>query len=88
MAREGKSERTIARDIERGRFPVPFYDENGTRFWWERQLDANDKRIAALRLGPKTRPPAPTASSLRKAIKKRIAAVQRRVKAERVGASP
>ena len=59
VEREGKSARTIARDIEMGRFPPPHYDEAGVRFWWGAELDANDRRVEALRLGPKIRPPIP-----------------------------
>ena len=51
--------------------PPPHYDEAGIRFWFEHELDANDRRIAALNLGPKTRPPAPTPITQRKAIASR-----------------
>ena len=51
ITREGKSERTIARDVERGHLPAPHYDETGHRWWFEWELDANDKRIMSLGLG-------------------------------------
>ena len=76
MAREGKSERTIARDIERNRCPKPHYDEAGIRWWWESEWDANDRRLAALNLGPKHRPPAPTNRKRRNKLRE-VARVRR-----------
>ena len=71
IRREGTSESDIARGIKSHRYPKPHYSETGRRFWWEWEWDANDKRIAALKLGPKIRPPAPTLITQRKAIASR-----------------
>ena len=76
IEREGKSERTIARDVERGHLPAPHYDETGHRFWYEHDLDANDRRVEALKLGPKHRPPPPAPK--RRKPKPRIVAPSRR----------
>jgi hypothetical protein len=64
-AREARSDRQIARDIADGRFPAPHYDEAGQRFWWAHELDANDRRVEALKLGPKVRPPLPATKRTR-----------------------
>lgn len=82
--RENTSESDIGRGIKSKRCPAPKYSETGRRFWFEWQWDENDRRVAALNLGPKVRPPPTTPSTQRKAVaarrkqKPRIVAPSRR----------
>lgn len=60
IRREGTSESDIARGVRDKRYPKPHYNETGRRFWFEYEWDANDRRLVALKLGPRHRPPPPT----------------------------